>query len=78
MSAPAKPGLFLCVSVKAWETMPPELKEIAERDDAPYERVICPLCTEPMLLTREGRAMLDSGQAESAICTDCLVARLGK
>ncbi len=73
MTGPRKPGLFLCVPVHVWEEMPAALKAIATRADAPYERIECPRCRQMMMLSREGRAMLTSGAAESPICTDCLL-----
>lgn len=74
MNGPSEPRLFLCCPVRIWEHMPAELKALAMRDDAPYERLDCPRCRQPMLLSKHGRAMLDAGTAESAVCTDCLLA----
>lgn len=73
MSGPSRPTLHVCVPVHTWETMPPDLKEIAIRHDAPYKRIECPRCRQPMLLSQQAQAMLKDGSAESAICIDCIV-----
>jgi hypothetical protein len=64
----SEPKLFACCPVHIWETMAPELKAMPG-----YERIHCPRCRQPMLLSKRGRAMLDSGNAESPICSDCLL-----
>lgn len=63
--------LFMCCPVSVWETMPAELRALAEREDAPYQRIDCPSCRAPMLLSKQGRAMLADGRAKSTICSTC-------
>ena len=68
--------LFLCPTLKQRESMPAEIKAIATRVDAPYEHIDCPECQQAMLLGREGRASLNDGSCDGAICLECVIAKV--
>lgn len=68
------PMVVVCAptTLAATDAINQAIRDRLREIEGPYEEIDCPYCQRPMLLSRNGREMLNSGRANDTICVLCL------
>lgn len=76
MTGPDEPSplVIIATSLEHYRSLPPVTRELAAKADGPYTELYCSYCGQLALVSKDGCMRLRCGQADSVMCSDCLVA----